>query len=169
MSAEHLKSEWITNATATPLALTNPAISRGDLKEAVGVITPAAAAEVASTYRFCRVPSNARVSQVLISAADFTTAGVIDVGVYKTSENGGAAVDSDFFATLLDMAASSGAGTHLDITNESTTYTLTKQCQPIWQALGLSADPGGEFDIVATVTTQFNGGQQMLMKVRYSE
>lgn len=167
MSAENLKSSAITNATATPLVKTNSNVGGGFMKEAVGTIAPAAAAEAASTYRFCRVPSNCRISQLFISAADFTTAGVVDVGVYQTTENGGAVVDADFFATLLDLAASTGAGTHLDITNESGTYTLAKQEQMLWEALGLSADSNREYDIVATVTTAFNGGQTMTVKCRY--
>jgi hypothetical protein len=40
-----------------------------------------------------------------------------------------------------------------DIINESGTYTLDKRIQPLWQALGLTADPGGNIDIVATVVT----------------
>ena len=34
---------------------------------------------------------------------------------------------------------------------------------PLWQALGLSADPGVEYDVVATVSTTFNGGPTSIL------
>jgi hypothetical protein len=166
MAIENLKSSAITNVTATPLVKTNAPIAGGLLKEAVGSITPAAAASATSTYKFLRVPSNCRISQVLLSCADFTTAGAIDIGVFETSENGGAAVDADFFATAIDL--SGGPMNDLVCTNESGTNTPAKQEQPLWQALGLSADTGKEYVIGATVTTDFNGGQAMVLKVRYA-
>jgi hypothetical protein len=56
----------------------------------------------------------------------------------------------DFFATAIDCAS---AVAPTDVTNESGTYTIDKRNQPIWQAVGLTTDPGGYFDIVATVVT----------------
>ncbi len=169
MSAEHLKSSAITNATATPLVKTNASIGGGRLMEAVGYIVPAAAAESASTYRFCRVPSNARITAVLISAADFTTAGNIDVGLYQTAENGGLVVDADLFASAIDLASLAGAvtGDH-PIHFESGEYTFAESETMLWQVLGLSADSNREYDVTAKVTTAFNGGQPLLLKVRYT-
>ena len=132
----------------------------------VGLVTPATDDSATSVHRMCTVPSRARVSQILVTAADFTTAGVADVGVYKS--NGGAVVDADFFASAFDFAAGTGAGVDLvTLINESTTNTPAKQEQPLWQALGLSADPGIDYDIALTITTAYNGGQPVLMKVRY--
>ena len=55
-----------------------------------------------------------------------------------------------FLATVIDCAS---AVVPTEVVNESGTYTLDKRKQPLWQAVGLSADPGGYFDIVATVKT----------------
>ena len=137
----------------------------GVLRESVGYIVPTAAAEAASTYRFCRVPSNCRISQILLSCADFTTAGAIDIGIWQTAENGGAVVDRDLFSSALDL--SGGPFAHLEVTYESTEYTLAESELMLWQVLGLSVDPCREYDIVAYVTTAFNGGQPMLLKTRY--
>lgn len=166
MSAENLKSAAITNATAVPLVKTNSNVGAGRLMEACGTIAPAAAAEAASTYRFCRVPSNARISQVMISAADFTTAGAVDIGIYQTAENGGAVVDADLFASAFDL--SGGPFSNSDQTFESGQYSLVEAEKMLWEVLGLSADPCREYDVAATVTTQFNGGQTMHLKVRYA-
>lgn len=166
MAAEHLKSTYITNATATPVVFTNGNLANGVLHEAAGTIAPAAAAEVNSTYRFCRVPSNARISQILWTSADFTTAGVVNVGVYQTADNGGAVVDADLFASLYDL--SGGPFLNADITYESGEYTVVESEKMLWEVLGLSADSKRDYDIAATVTTQFNGGQTMHLKARFT-
>lgn len=165
MSAENLKSTAITNATATPRVLNTAFLSAGRMIEAVGTITPAAAAEANSTYAFCRVPSNARVSQVLMTAADFTTAGAVNVGIWQTEDNGGTVVDADLFAAALAMQ--SGPYAHLDITYQSGEYTVAESEKMLWQVLGLTSDPNREYDVRAQVSTQFNGGQAMSVKVRY--
>jgi hypothetical protein len=166
MAAEHLKSAVITNATATPLVLSNSVIANGRMHEGCGTVTPAAAAEANSTYRFCRVPSNCRISQVLLTAADFTTAGAVNIGIYQTAENGGAVVDADLFASAVVM--SGGPYENLDVTYESDEYTTAESEKMLWEVLGLSADSNREYDIAATVTTQFDGGQAMNLKVRYT-
>ncbi len=163
MSAENLKSQAITDATATPIVLTNAHRAGGRVRASGGTITPAAAAEANSTYRFCRVPSNARVKKVEMTAADFTTAGAVDVGIY--AKDGGAVVDADLFASALAMA--SGPYAHLDITFESGEYTIAEADKMLWEVLGLSADPQTEYDVTATVTTQFNGGQAMRLDVEF--
>lgn len=165
MATEAIKSAWVTNATATPVVLTSAALAGGVLKEASGTCTPVIAApDVASTYRFCRVPSNARVSQVLLSLVAFT-AGAMDIGVYQTSENGGAVVSAAFFGSAVSLASSRN---HFEVTNASSFHTAVKLEQPLWQALGLSADSNREYDVVGTVTTQFSVPLAMNLKVRYA-
>lgn len=167
MAVVNRKSEHITNADATPVVLTSATASRGDLKEAIGLITPATDDSATSVHRLVRVPSNCRVSQLLVTAADFTTGGAADFGVYYASDkNAGAVIDVDFFASAYALTA----GPIADLTtiiNESATNTPAKQVQPLWQAVGLTADPQCEFDIAATITTDYNGGQPVLVKVRY--
>jgi hypothetical protein len=167
MAIVNRNSTAVGNAAAVPRVRNNVQLN-GVLQEVVGLITPATDDSATSIGRLVRVPSRARISQILVTAADFTTAGVADIGVYRVLEDGGAVVDADFFASAFDFAAGSGAGVDLaTLINESTTNTLAKQEQPLWQALGLSADPGVEYDIAYTITTAFNGGQPILMKVRY--
>jgi len=40
-----------------------------------------------------------------------------------------------------------------DKTNSGGTYTIDKRGKQLWDALGLTSDPGGYFDIVAVVHT----------------
>lgn len=170
MAVVNRNSNTIANTVATPKVLNSPQVGgAGILREVAGEVTPAADDTQASIHRFVRVPSNARVSEVLIAAADASTAGKYDIGLYKTAENGGAVVDADFFASAFDLANSADAvAGFADVTFESGVYTFAKAIQPLWQALGLSSDPNIEYDIAGTIETTFNGGPtSVLMRARY--
>lgn len=162
----NVNSTWITNAVAIPIVLTNASASVGTMKEAVGVATVSATQSSGDTIRFVRVPSNARVSEVLLSTGDATTAGAVNIGVWQTANNGGAVVDADLFASAL--ALTGGPFNNSDQTFESGEYTHAESALPLWAVLGLSADPGIEYDIVAQVSTTFNGADTtQVLKVRY--
>lgn len=166
MAVTNRNSNVIANAVATPKVLNQPAIGGPSvLKEAAGLVTPAADDSATSVFRFCRVPSNARISQVLISNLAASSAGNVDVGIYQTADNGSAVVDADFFASAVALTA---AKENSDLTQESGEMTVTESMQPLWQALGLSADSQREYDVAATITTTFNGGPTAIsLKVRY--
>lgn len=167
MALVNLKSTHITNATATPVVLNTAALGAGaQLHESAGSVTATAADNATSTYRMCRVPSNARISQVLLSNAAAGATGAVDVGVYQTNDNGGAVVSAAFFGSAVAITA---AQTHLDVTYESGTYTYAGSEQPLWQALGLTADPQREYDIVLTNTAVHANGGAMNLKVRFAK
>lgn len=162
----NVNSTWITNAVATPAVLTDASKSVGILREASSAATTANNQAANDTVRLVRVPSNARISQVLLSCADASTAGAVNIGVYQTAENGGAVVDADLFASAVDL--SGGPMQNLDCTFESGEYTYAESALPLWEVLGLTADSNREYDIVAQVSTTFNGGPTTLaLKVRY--
>lgn len=157
MSIEHVKSTPVTNADATPVVVNAiGAGAPGGLREVTGSLVIPASASADSTLRFVRVPTNAKVKRIVITS-QAQAAGTVDVGVYypTTGPTGKAdlaanAIDQDFFATVVDLAS---AVQPTDITNESGTYTADKWNQPLWLAVGLASDPGGYFDIAATVKT----------------
>lgn len=157
MAVSHVKATPITNADATPVVANQTGTgAAGHLKEVTGSVVAIASDSVDTTYRFCRVPSNAKVKRIR-TTSQAQGAGKIDVGVYypTTGPTGVAdlaanAVDQDFFATAVDFAS---AVQPTDITNESGTYTADKWNKALWEAVGLSSDPGGYFDIVGTVVT----------------
>jgi hypothetical protein len=170
MSVVDRNSNVIANAVATPKVLNQPAIGGASvLKEVAGLVTPAADDSQNAIHRFVRVPSNARISQVLLGAADATTAGAYNFGVYQTAENGGAVVDADLFGSAVDLAnAADAVEGYMDITYESKEYTFAESIKPLWEVLGLSADPQRDYDIAGTISTTFNGGPTaVLLRVRY--
>jgi hypothetical protein len=167
MAATHRNSNIIANALATPKVISNPSDGApGELKETAGLVTPGASDEAGSIHRFVRVPSNARISQVLLTCPVATSAGAVDIGVYETEENGGGVVDADLFASAL--ALTSTAKANLDVTYESGEYTAAESVMPLWKVLGLAKDPHKEYDIAWTITTNFNQGPtSAVLKVRY--
>lgn len=164
MATEALKSGPITNRDATPPVLNNSSADKNRLVEATGHVTTTSSVTSGSTYTMVTVPSNARISQILVSCAAMAGSSAADLGVYRNTADGGAVVDADFFATAIDL---SSALTNSDVTNESATYTVAKQQQPLWQALGVSADPNTTYDIVFTTTATINTGAALGIKVRY--
>lgn len=174
MALQHVKSTPITNADAVPVVpSTTGEGAPGYSREVTGSVTGVASSNADSTYRMVRLPTTAKVKQVRITS-QAQTAGKVDLGVYypTTGRTGLAdlaanAIDQDFFATDVDLAS---AVQPTDVTNESGTYTIDKWNQPLWQAVGLTSDPGGFFDLVATVhTTAFDAAATGIfgLSVRY--
>jgi hypothetical protein len=150
MGTSALKSVQVTNMDATPpVRTTSGQNDEGILRSVGGYVTAVASDAAGSTYRFARVPSNAVVKQVLFES-EAQGAGNVSLGVYRTAADGGAVVDADLFASRIDCASLVVQG---DYTNESTQYNLDERNMPLWQAAGLTTDPGGFLDIVGTVDT----------------
>ena len=158
MAVEHVKTTSITNWDAVPaVSATAGQGGPGYVQEVSGYVTVPASASADSTFRLVRVPSDCVVKSVVISS-EAQGAGTVDVGVYyPTSGKTGVAdlvanaIDQDFFATVVDLAS---ALAPTDVTFEAGAGNLRSEINtPLWQALGLSSDPGGFFDVVATVKT----------------
>lgn len=176
MAVDHVKSTPITNLDASPVVPNTAGEgAAAELMEIFGYATAVASSTADATYQLVRVPSNCKVKQILFESAA-QGAGKFDLGAYYATDGQGghaaallaaAAIDQDFFATAIDCAS---AVTVTDVTNESGTYTLDKRNQPLWQALGLTSDPGGSIDIVATVKTTdvTTGTGKFGISVRYT-
>ena len=161
-----VNSTWIGNAVASPKVVTSANQSVGQLFSAKSVATVSATQTAGDVIRLVRVPSNARIDIVLLTTGDATTAGAIDIGLYQTADNGGAVVDADLFSSAL--ALTGGPFANSNQTFESGEYTYAESCLPLWQVIGLSADPCRDYDVAATVTTTGNGmGTTMVLEVRY--
>lgn len=161
MAVDHVKSSFITNADASP-SVANTAGEGGPARLSIvdGSAVGVASSSINSTYQFVRVPSNCKIKRLWFESAA-QTAGALDLGVYYATDGEGkqptalvaaSAIDQDFFASAVVVST---AVVITEVTNESGTYTIDKRTQPLWQAVGLTADPGGYFDIVGTLTTAF--------------
>lgn len=158
MAVDHVKSTPITNLDATPpVQNTAGEGAPQHLKQIDGFVTAVASSSVGATYQLVRVPTTVKVKSIFLES-EAQGAGAFDIGVYYATDGRigqptsllvANAIAADLFASAVDC--SSAVAT--DVTNESGNYTLNKRNMPLWQAAGLSVDPGGNFDIVATVKT----------------
>jgi len=150
-----LKSTAIANREATPRVANNPgAGGSGRNFRVYGYIASVTASlSATSVIRLVEVPSNAIVTSVKVSSGA-QTAGKFNIGVYRKPQDGGlvAFTSSDsFFTTDLDCAA---AVVDQECVMKATSgNTLVKRNQPLWQAIGMAADPKTGLDICATVHT----------------
>lgn len=160
MAVETVKSTFITNRDATPVVGTIAAIVGGILRTGSGNVVVGASASALSYYPMFSVPSNSRIASLKLRCAALGAGCTMDVGVYvptvttasllalSSTYVGSFAISSQFFASAVDV---SGALGETDILNESTTNTIAKQEQELWQALGLASDPACMLDIGARI------------------
>lgn len=158
------KSTTITNRDSTPATITNANIARGRVQEFVGVVEAASGDSIGSKYIFGSIPSNARVSQVLLSCDAMSTSGAGDIGIYKSTADGGAVVDADFFASAQVVTT---ALKNSDVTHESGSFDIADGEKMLWDALGLTEDPNLEYDVAMTLTTAAGGAGTIALKVKY--
>lgn len=150
-----LKSLAITNREATPRTANSAGAGGGGILREVSshIASVTASLSVTSVIRLVSVPSNAVVKSIRVSS-EAQTAGAFSIGVYRTNADGGlvAAANADQFFT----AALSCASAVIDqecVMKATSLNTIAKRNQPLWQAIGMTADPGKDLDICATVTT----------------
>ena len=165
MAIVNTKAAAIT-AGDTAGTLAKKSLSGAILKESCGTLEAVSGDSIASVYRLARVPSNARVSRVLIGCDAITTCAG-DVGVYDIAAAGGAVVDADLFASAQSLATAIVINT--DVTHESGIYGVEDVEQPLWQALGLTADPGKLYDIAITLTAAAGSAGTVSLKVQYAD
>lgn len=165
MAVVTTKSGPITDRDSTPKVLSDANVSGGMLREAVGTIETANGDDIGSKYIMCSIPSNARVSQVLLYCDDIGTTTLADIGLYKNTADGGAVVDADFFGSAVSLK--DGALNGSDVTHESAVFGLEDIEKPVWEALGLSSDPSLIYDVVLTLTAASDAAGTVMLKVRY--
>lgn len=177
MAVDHVKSTPITNLDSSP-AVQNTAGEGGaaPLKcISSGSVVAVASSSQNATYQFVRVPSNAKVKAMFFESAA-QAGGTVDIGLYYATDGVGGKPTSLLAANAINQAlfASAVAVTSLsqptNVVNESGSFGPDKQIQPLWQAAGLSADPGGNFDIVGTINSAITTGTgAMGMTVLYTD
>ncbi|MDG9783874.1 hypothetical protein [Metapseudomonas otitidis] len=170
MAVVNVKSTAVTQGDAAQQSNISQRISGGRLRERVGTAEAANGDSIGSTYRLARVNSGDRISRVLLSS-DAITSGAGDIGIYDiASVNAGAVVDADFFGSAVSIAS---AQVNTDVTHEADAadagagFGLADVEKPLWQALGLTSDPGKWYDVAVTLTAAAGAAGTISLKVQY--
>jgi hypothetical protein len=173
MAVVNIKSTAITNRDASPVVINDGRLERGTLKVGIGSVAVGAADSITSYYPLVSVPTTAMVRAVLLTTVTGMTSAAGDIGVFKNTANSGGVTtgvvantsSNSFFAAAQTLAS---VQARVDVTNTGTTYPTDKREQPLWQAIGLSADPGGTFDIGVKLTAANAGSAGRLgLEVQY--
>lgn len=149
MVTETLYSTALTNANATPRVPNSSFTEGGILRTSRGSVTVTSGKTTGSIYHLVELPAHARVVSVRLNNPAGSASSAFDFGVYRTVADGAAVCDADLFGSAV---ACTNANVDLDITGESTVNTNALREQPLWQAAGLSTNPGGLLSIAATNT-----------------
>lgn len=169
MAIVAVKSTAVTNANALPRVLNSTGIEDGAVVRAVnGLVAITSGDSVGSTYRVGKIKSSDFIDRVRVdTTADMGTTTTADIGLYNTlaHSSGGSVVDADFFASALSLK--DGALSNNDATFESGAAggLITNAEKRVWEALGLSADPGLEYDVALTLTGACDGTGTALVRV----
>lgn len=168
MAVVNTKATGVTNADAGPPVKTSALIAQGKVRGFVGTVEVANGDSIGSTLRFFRVISSWRPNAIR-KYSDAVTSAAMDVGLYDTLANGGAAVDVDFFASAVSIATADVLGA--DITYEAATgpADVAKIEQPLWLLLGLAADPCKYYDVVGTLTAAATAAGTVSLKGQFVE
>lgn len=171
-------STIITNRDAKPVVLTDASFSAGGVRETQGNITGGSADSIASVYKLCTVPSNARVTSLLYQNTAFGTSAAANFGVYwpttvpvapagllPSAASAGTAISASLFGAAVAIASASTSPTEAIVQG---TVSIPNQEKQLWDLAGLSADPGIDLDICAALTVAATAAGILGMKVKYT-
>lgn len=175
MSTFTVKSTVISNRDASPQVMSDPLVVGGEVLEVTGYVTTYGASDGAgSLYKLLTVPSNARLSSLLLQAGALGSGAALDIGVFwptyipvgagLSASNAGAVINTQLFCSALGCSAATAL---TDITNSSTNNSIANQELPLWSMAGLTSDPGIDLDIVARVQTAIATQGVIGLKARY--
>lgn len=143
-----------------PAAILNtPAVLAEGTPRAITSVVAIANGNSATSQVFLgRVPSNAIIlPQSLLTHTAITGLTDLDVGLYRN----GSVVDADVLADGLDVHL---AGTKSPIASVGTA-DLGKR---VWELAGLTSDPGGMYDVVATLKADAGADGTLVLSLIYA-
>lgn len=151
-----------TNRDASPRILNNGGGAGGYARAAGGGCNIATGDNSPSKYNFFQLPSNAVLSSLRVfwnGTGGTTTA--FHLGLYSTTEQGGGVIDEDLFATAINLASAvNGTDIVCEAGVSGTTSGLVLE-KPLWERLGLSADPQTFYDVKAVLSAVADNAGQL--------
>lgn len=168
MGVVNTKATAITNMDQIfPRVQSSPTITKGSLFCAAGQLAVAATDSSGSVYRFCRIPSSARIHnlEIFSDAISGFTSGT--VGLYNPQDSGGnagAVVSGALFGTGIDFSVAQTEPYDV-IFNNLSIANIEKR---VWELLGLSADPFIPYDVCIVGTTLSSSSGNLAMRMAYA-
>ncbi len=162
MAVVQVSSTPVANADAKPVVKNSVKVAEGNLLSSVGNAAVANGDSIGSVYRMVRIRSSCRVNSVSL-VTDAITSAAADIGLYRKAADGGAVVDADFFRAAQTIATASQC-TQVAHGNLMKAGQLTLR---VWELLGLTQDPGIEYDVALTLTAAATAAGNVGLKCDY--
>ena len=121
---------------------------------------------IGSKFVLGSVPSNASMRSLTV-LCDAITSAAADFGLYRTTQDGGAAVDADLFGSAVSLATAITTGTN--VLHESGVLDIANIAKPLWQVLGLTSDPQVMYDVVATLTAAATATGTLSARITFAQ
>ena len=163
MAVNAYKTTAITNLDATPIVRANPWVHGGNAKQFAGTIEAVNGDSIASTYRFFGIGSWMRPVYLTLFC-DAITSAAGDLGLYRTTADGGAVVSQTLFASAQSVASAITTGTNIRFEQDD----IANVEKRIWELLGLTADPNLEYDVTLTLTAAATAGGTLSLQGAFS-
>lgn len=180
MASSFIKAKMIANRDAAPSVLTDAIVAQGTVFEGWGVEQLPASSDNGSFVKCFSVPSSARISSLDYAVANVGLGtSAIDIGVWfptAVQTQSGYQVQSAVIAGRLISSSAfktniAGVDTGTEWTDglgAISSNTLPKRNQPLWQQLGLQADPMCQMDLGFSVRTVNSLAGYVGLRARYT-
>lgn len=166
MAVVTVKSSLITARDSTPPGKSTLSTGPRRLYDQTGTVEVTNGDSIASKFILGSVPSSASMRELIVYC-DAITSAAADIGLYRTTQDGGAVVDADLFASAQSIATAITVGTN--VLHESAVLDIANLDKPLWQVLGLSTDPQLMYDVVATLTAAATASGTLTVRMVYGQ
>lgn len=167
MAVETVKSTLITNRDAALPVQKLTELAGGVVKSVFALATVAVSASSASKYVFFQVPSNCRLRELKLMCTTTGSVATMDLGLFRTTADGGAVVDQDRLGSAIAISSPILESTYNNSLSESADTAFTDFEKPLWSMLGLSADPGYNYDVVGVLQAAAEVGGTVALELTY--
>lgn len=170
MSVVNVNSNQLTNFYSQPVVLSNSFISGGGDFVATDICALGATDSANSTYRFCRIRSNALILGINVMN-DANTAGTsYKCGVLLPNAAGVVNTASDqIFFSAVTLATARSVWTPLVFPSiQSGGGAVANVQKRVWELCGLTADPSAEYEVVVTAVTPGTAGGNLALQVNWT-
>ncbi len=167
-------STELTNLAATPIVVNDIHDNGGRVRIKSATVAVASGDDDDSTFRFFRVRSGHKIISLQCRCDLITAMTDVDCGLYTI--NGGAAVDSDLYSDNNTLAVATPALPHINATapflelrwGDAVTANINDVNNKVWEDLGLSEDPGLEYDVVLLANTVGSANGDIALTMLYT-
>jgi hypothetical protein len=170
MAVVTIYSTQLVNVNATPPQYSGSYMTGGMDWTATDICAMGATDSAGSTYRFCRLPSNALILDVKVMN-DANTAGTsYKCGVYTIGGGGPAVTNADvIFFSGVTMASARNVWTSLFFPSVLNAGGLVANAtKRVWELLGLNSDSGLLYDVAVAAVTAGTAGGNLALSVNWT-